>query len=191
MQLAIQRGSIMQEPFYAAINTIFNGCYQNIATSGKRYYIDMDVELIDAVGEESAEILKISKDMRHEQFRTTLVRTIDPDSERVYVDQRTISWLQYGLIDAETAAILTGRATDEEALAELRSFHRRLAELKRKQSQAAEDQTMMQNQAQEETGKVLYQEKLRDEAREDSQKDKDRATKIISSAIKPGAGGGK
>jgi hypothetical protein len=187
MQLAIQRGSIMQEPFYAAINSIFNGCYQNIATSGKRYYIDMDVELVDAVGEESAEILKISKDMRHEQFRTNLVRTVDPDSERVYVDQRTLSWLQYGLIDAETAAILTGRATDEEALAELRAFHRRLAELKRKQAQAAEDQVMVQNQAQEQTGQVLYQEKLRDEAREDSEKDKDRATKIISSAIKPGA----
>ena len=188
MQLAIQRGSIMQEPFYAAINAIFNGCYQNIATSGKRYYIDMDVELIDAVGEESAEILKISKDMRHEQFRTTLVRTVDPDSERVYVDQRTISWLQYSLIDAETAAVLMGRATDEEALQELRAFHRRLAELKRKQTEAAGDQTEMQAQAQEQTGQVLYKEKLRDEAREDSQKDKDRATKIISSAIKPGAG---
>ena len=188
MQLAIQRGSIMQEPFYAAISSIFNGCYQNIATSGKRYYIDMDVALVDAVGEESAEILKISKDMRHEQFRTSLVRTIDPDSERVYVDQRTISWLQYGLIDQETAALLTGRATDEEALAELRAFHRRLAELKRKQSQAGQDQTEMQAQAQEQTGEVLYKEKLRDEAREDSEKDKDRATKIISSAIKPGAG---
>ncbi len=188
MQLAIQRGSIMQEPFYAAINAIFNGCYQNIATSGKRYYIDMDTELVDAVGEESADVLKISKDMRHEQFRTTLVRTIDPDSERVYVDQRTISWLQYGLIDGETAATLTGRATDEEALVVMRAFHRRLAELKRKQSQAAEDQAQIQAQAQEETGKVLYGEKLRDEAREDSQKDKDRATKIISAAIKPGAG---
>jgi len=148
----------------------------------------MDTELVDAVGEESAEVLKISKDMRHEQFRTSLVRTIDPDSERVYVDQRTISWLQYGLIDGETAATLTGRATDEEALAVLRSFHRRLAELKRKQSQVGEDQAQAQTQAQEETGRVLYGEKLRDEAREDSQKDKDRATKIISSAIKPGAG---
>lgn len=188
MQLAIQRGSIMQEPFYAAIGAIFNGCYQNIATSGKRYYIDMDVDLIDAVGEESAEVLRISKDMRHEQFRTALVRSVDPDSERVYVDQRTLSWLQYQLIDHETAALLLGRASDEEALAELRAFHRRLAELKKKQSEAAQDQQEMQAQAQEQTGQILYQEKLRDETREDAEKDKDRATKIISSAIKPGAG---
>jgi len=184
MQLAIQRGSIMQEPFYAAINSIFSGCYQNIATSGKRYYIDMDVALVDAVGEESAEVLKISKDMRHEQFRTSLIRTIDPDSERLYVDQRTLAWLQYGLIDHETAAILTGRATDEEALAELRAFHRRLAELKKKQAAAAEDQAKIQAQANQQTGQVLYQEQLRDEARETGEKDKDRATKLISEGIK-------
>ena len=119
-------------------STIFGGCYQNIATSGKRYYIDMDVELIDAVGEESAEILKISGDMRHEQFRCHLIRTVDPDSERVYVDQRTLAWLQYGLIDHKAAAMLMGRATDEEAIAELRDFQRRMAELQRKQEAAAE-----------------------------------------------------
>ena len=57
----IQRGSIIQEPFYKAIMDIYSGCYQSIATSGKRYYIDNDVELVDAVGEEegySVETLK-------------------------------------------------------------------------------------------------------------------------------------
>ena len=149
----------------------------------------MDTELVDAVGDESAEILKISKDMRHEQFRTSLVRTVDPDSERVYVDQRTMAWLQYGLIDHDTAASITGRATDEEALAALRDFHRRLAELKQKQAAAAEDQAMMEAEAQEQTGQVLYQEKLRDDARESSEKDKDRATKVVSNAITAAAKG--
>ena len=188
MQLAIQRGSIMQEPFYGALSTIFNGCYQNIATSGKRYYIDMDVELIDAVGEESAEILKISGDMRHEQFRCVLVRTTDPESERLYVDQRTLAWLQYGLIDSKTAAMLTGRATDEEAIAELRNFQRRMAELQRKQESAGQDAATMQNNAQDQAGQVVYGEQLRQEARDTLDKDKDRATKVVTAAMKPGAG---
>jgi hypothetical protein len=184
MQLAIQRGTIMQEPFYGAIGTIFNGCYQNIATSGKRYYIDSDASLVDAVGEDSAEVLKLSKDMRPEQFRTSLVRSVDPDTERLYVDQRTLQWVQFGLIDHQTAAILVGRATDEEALQEMRSYHRRVAEAKRKQEQAGQDALIMETNAKEQAGQVIYGEQLRQEAREDSESDKDRATKIISSGMK-------
>jgi len=184
MQLAIQRGTIMQEPFYGAIGTIFNGCYQNIATSGKRYYIDSDASLVDAVGEDSAEVLKLSKDMRPEQFRTALVRSVDPDTERLYVDQRTLQWLQFGLVDPQTAAVLVGRATDEEALQELRSYHRRVAEAKRKQEQAGQDAMIMETNAKEQAGQVIYGEQLRQEAREDSDADKDRATKIISSGMK-------
>lgn len=184
MQLAIQRGSIMQEPFYGAISTIFNGCYQNIATSGKRYYIDTDASLVDAVGEDSAEVLKLSKDMRPEQFRTSLVRTVDSETERLYVDQRTLTWTQYGLIDQPTAALLIGRASDEEAIQELRAFQKRLAEAKRKQEAAGQDAAIMEANAREQTGQVLYGEKLRDEARETAEADKDRATKIISSSMK-------
>jgi hypothetical protein len=43
MQLMIQRGSIIQEPFYRAISDIYHGCYQSVASSGKRYYIDNEV----------------------------------------------------------------------------------------------------------------------------------------------------
>jgi hypothetical protein len=184
MQLMIQRGSILQEPFYSAISDIYLGCYQSIATSGKRYYIDMDVELVDAVGMDSAEVLKLSKDMRMENFRVTLVRSVDPKTERLFVDQRTLVWLQYGLIDHATAASLFGRASDEEAVMEMREFQKRLSETKRKAAAAQDDAIAMQFNAQEQAGSVLYGEQLRQETRESAEKDKDRATKIITSAMK-------
>jgi hypothetical protein len=110
MQLMIQRGSILQEPFYAAIMEIFKGCYQSAISSGKRFYIDNETELVDIVGTESAEVIKLSKDMRGENFRATLIRSVDPATERVYVDQQLIQWIQYGLIDQPTAGMLYGRA---------------------------------------------------------------------------------
>lgn len=184
MQLMIQRGSILQEPFYSAIADIYHGCYQSVATSGKRYYIDLDVELVDAVGIEAAEVLKMSKDMRPENFRISLVRTVDQKTERMYVDQRTLVWLQYGLVDHETAGMLIGRATDAESIAEMRAFQRKLAEMKRKQSAAQEQSTALQENAQQQMGEVVYGEQLRQEAREDDQKGMDRATKVITSAMK-------
>jgi hypothetical protein len=184
MQLMIQRGSILQEPFYSAIADIYHGCYQSVATSGKRYYIDLDVELVDAVGIEAAEVLKLSKDMRPENFRVSLVRTVDQKTERMYVDQRTLVWLQYGLVDHETAGMLIGRATDAEAIAEMRGFQKKLAEMKRKQAAAQEQSTALQENAQQQMGEVVYGEQLRQEAREDDQKGMDRATKVITSAMK-------
>ena len=184
MQLMIQRGSILQEPFYAAISDIYKACYQSVATSGKRYYIDMDAELVDAVGIDSAEVLKLSRDMRMENFRVSLERTVDAKTERMYVDQRTLLWLQYGLIDHVTAAVLIGRASDEEALAEMREYQKRLADTRRKAEAAADDGAMLEANQKEQMGQVIYGEQLRQEAREDDQKDKDRSTKIVTAALK-------
>lgn len=184
MQLMIQRGSITQEPFYSAIENIYKGCYQSIATSGRRYYIDMDVELNDAVGEESAEVIKLSKDYRNENFRVFLKRSMDRESERIIVDQKLMLWLQYGLMDHETVSNLIGRATEEEAHIALRNFTKKISMLKRKAEAAQADITQQQAQAQQQAGTVLYGEKLREEARESAEKDKDRATKVVTAVLK-------
>lgn len=178
MQLMIQRGSILQEPFYAAIMEIFKGCYQSAISSGKRFYIDNETELVDIVGIESAEVIKLSKDMRGESFRATLKRSIDPDTERVYVDQQLIQWIQYGLIDQGTAAMLYGRANQDEAIMEMRGFQKRFAEQKRKAAQEQSRVTAQQTNIQDQTGQVMYSEKLRDETRESLEKDKANATKL-------------
>jgi len=184
MQLMIQRGSIIQEPFYKALMDVFKGCYQSIITSGKRYYIDNDVELVDAVGEESANILKLSKDIRNESMRVTLVRSIDAANERLMVDSTLMAWLQFGLIDGEIVSKLYGKATNEEALLEMREYQKRLAVQKRlaaaKQQQLLEQGTNAREQASE----VIYNEGVRDTVREDLNKEKDRQTKLDVAGIK-------
>jgi len=178
MQLMIQRGSVIQAPFYKAIMDVYRGCYQSIATSGKRYYIDNDVELIDAVGENSAEILKLSKDIRNEAMRVTLVRSTDDMNERLSVDSTLMSWLQFGLLDQETVSKLYGRATMEEALLEMREYQKRLAVQKRMAAQEQQAVIAQQVNARNQASEVVYNEALRDKARDDMNKQLDRETKL-------------
>lgn len=186
MQLMIQRGSIIQEPFYKAVTDVFRGCYQSVISSGKRYYVDNDVELMDAVGEDSAQVLKLSKNVRNESMRVFLTRSIDTANERLNVDSTLMSWLQFGLLDQETVSKLYGRATMEEALLEMREFQKRLAVQKRMaaQQQAAMQQT--QSNVQSQAGDVLYNEGVRDKAREDMNKQADRQTKLEIAGMKSG-----
>lgn len=178
MQLMIQRGSIIQEPFYKAIMDCFKGCYQSIITSGKRYYIDNDIELMDAVGEDSASILKLSKDMRNEAMRITLTRSMDDANERLTVDSTLVTWLQFGLIDQDVVSKLYGRATMEEALFEMREYQKRLAVQKRAAMQQEQAMAMQQQNVKEQAGQVLYNESVRDKTREDLNKQADRDLKL-------------
>jgi hypothetical protein len=186
MQLMIQRGSIIQEPFYKALTDVFHGCYQSVVSSGRRYYADNEVELIDAVGEDAAQIIKLSKDTNTESLRVTLVRSMDTMNERMTTDAALMSWLQFGLIDQEVVSNLYGRCTMEEALIELREFQKRLANQKRMAAQAQAQISAQQQNVQNQAGEVVYNESVRDKTRDQLNKDADRATKlsIASNKIK-------
>jgi hypothetical protein len=177
MQLMIQRGSIIQEPFYKALTDVYHGCYQSILTAGKRYYIDNDLDLDDYIGVDGAQVIRLSKDMRLENLRAVVKRAIDPQTERMYVDQQLTQWMQFGLMDASTAASLIGKATNEEAIMALRDFHK---DLLAKQRMAGQQQEVLDGQQanfQEQAGRVVYDEQIRQEAREDINKEQDRQVK--------------
>jgi len=180
MQLMIQRGSIIQEPFYKAISDVYHGVYQSIASSGKRYYADHETELVDAVGEDGVQILKLSKDIRTESMRVSLVRSMDTMNERLTVDSTLMSWLQFALLDQETVAKLYGRCTMEEALLELREFQKRLANQKRMAAQQASEIQAQQTQVKEAAGNVIYNENIADKTREQFNKQADRDVKMAA-----------
>lgn len=184
MQLMIQRGTIIQEPFYKALTDVYEGCYQSILTAGRRYYIDNDLDLEEYFGEEGASILRMSREDRLESLRVTLQRAIDPATEKMYVESTVLKWLQFGLIDHPTAASLIGRATFEEAVMALRDYQKDLLARQRMAAQQQEVASAMQQNAQQQAGRVLYGEQLRQEAREDTQAEADRQVKRDVAATK-------
>jgi hypothetical protein len=184
MQLMIQRGSIIQEPFYAALASVFRGCYQGLISSGRRYYADNEVELMDATGEDAMQIIKLSKDTNTESLRLTLNRSIDNANERLAVDATIMSYLQFGLLDQDTAGNLVGRASSEEVLYELREYQKRLQNQKRMAAAAAQQQGQTTQNVQDQAGNVIYNQGVADRTREDMNKALDRSTKLQIAAGK-------
>jgi hypothetical protein len=113
-QLMIQRGSLMQEPFYNAITEIFLQCYQAIATVGKRIYADNERELTMAVGDSGYKIIKITEDMSLEDFKCFVKRENTEEVLTRAGDQMLLQYLQLGLIDKDSYAILVGRSSPDE-----------------------------------------------------------------------------
>lgn len=154
-QLLIQRGSLMQEPFYNAITQIFKQCYQSVATVGKRIYADNERNLAIAVGDEGSKVIKITRDMKLEDFRVFVKRQNSDEMLIESGNQMLLSLYQImnpdgtrALLDDKRFASLWGRSTPDEVGMALRQAAKEREELQRAQTKAA-NQQMAQQQAQE------------------------------------------
>jgi len=179
-QSLIQRGSLMQEPFYHGLTRIFNQMYQMIATVGKNIYIDNEAELHIAVGDDAAERIKLSKGMKLEDFRTFIKRDQDDESQKQTANQMLMLFLEMQMIDDKEFANLYDRATPAEVTNALRMQAKAKIELERQQAEA-------DAQAQEQAMMMQQQEQMRQEQREDATADRKHAQKLDEIIMKEGA----
>ncbi len=120
-ELLIQRGSLMQEPFYNAISDFYVQMYQDAATVGKRMYIDNERELAIITGDEGVDILTLSKDLRNEDFRAFVSRENDDTVLQNQANQMLDIFLEKGLIDDKVHANHYNRSTPDDVTMALRS----------------------------------------------------------------------
>ena len=135
-ELLIQRGSLMQEPFYSAITNLFIQMYQHIATVGKRMYIDNERELAIITGDEGVEILVMSKDLANEDFRVFISRENDEAILKSQANGMLDVFLEKQLIDDRVYANLYNRSTPDDVTMALRSQAGLRIEAARKQAKA-------------------------------------------------------
>ncbi len=141
----IQRGSLMQEPFYSAISSLYLQVFQHTATVGKRMYIDNERELAIATGDNGVQILNLSKGMRNEDFRVFIERENDQESLKAQGDQLLNVFLQSGLIDEIVYSNLFSRSTPSQVAMALREQASKKIELRRQQAkQSQKDQQIQQ-----------------------------------------------
>jgi len=157
-QLLIQRGSLMQEPFYNALTQVFLQVHQHTATVAKRMYIDNERELAIAVGDDGVEILELSKEMRNEDFRAFVTRENAEESLFAQGDQMLNVFLQTGMIDEKIYANLYSRSTPSDVAMALRESAGKKIELQRQQAKQAESdkQIAMQSMAQQEQANAQF-----------------------------------
>jgi hypothetical protein len=120
-ELLIQRGSLMQEPFYSAVTDLFIQMYQHIATVGKRMYIDNERELAIITGDEGVLILQMSRDLYNEDFRVFVTRENDEALLRSQANSMLEIFFERQLIDEKIFANLYDRSTPTDVTMALRS----------------------------------------------------------------------
>lgn len=154
----IQRGSLMQEPFYHGITNIFKQCYQSMCTVGKRIYLDSERNITIAVGDEWAETIKLSNDLRLEDFRIFVKRESPDEILKQAGDNMLLALLNNPtgpLIDQKRFADLYGRSTPDEVANALRAYANEREELQRMSNAAAqEEEQVLQQQAMQEQAEM-------------------------------------
>lgn len=145
-QLMIQRGSLVQEPFYHAIEKVMLQCYQSIASRGKRIYIDSEETLVKAVGDDSAKVIQLSEDMRLEDFRAFVKRDNSPELLVAAGDELLNFLSEKQKIDDTVYADLYGRSTPTQVANRLRSFAKVRMEMSRMQGEADKETEAKQEQ---------------------------------------------
>jgi len=137
-QLMIQRGSLMQEPFYDAIARVFTQSHQSTATVGKMIYMNNQRELAQIAGDESIEVFKLSEDMANEEFRVFIKRSNNREQEQQQADSILFILLERQLIDDKFLADHLGRSTVEQIRIDLRKLvNKRILERKKAEEEQA------------------------------------------------------
>jgi phosphorylcholine metabolism protein LicD len=120
--LQIQRGSLIQEKFYARIKDIMIQTYQGVASQGKRIYADHPYRLSQIVGEEGARDIIITKDMNLEDFRV-FIHTSQPDEDqKSEAMAASLQLFQLGLLGDKQVADVWNRGDLTDVARLLREF---------------------------------------------------------------------
>jgi len=144
-ELLIQRGSLMQEPFYESISRLFIQMYQYTASVGKLIYIDNEREIVNMLGDNGAEVIKLSDDMKNEDFNVFVERENDDSVLKSQANQMLAVFLERGMIDDKIFANLYNRSTPNDVTRALRNQAKLKAEAER---QAAIEQSKQMEQMQ-------------------------------------------
>jgi hypothetical protein len=162
MQLQIQRGALLQEPFYASLENCFLDCFQAIVTCCKTFYLENKRQLIIAVGEEDSTVLEMTEDMRWEDCLVTIKRSVEPEKERMATDQLIMQYMQLQLLDDISAANLIGRANADELAIAVRDFAKQKLEMRRMQAEQAQKQQQAQAQQDQQQGQMAAKKEQQD-----------------------------
>jgi hypothetical protein len=175
IQSQIQRGTLIQEPFYYALTSMLRQAYQHMATVGKRIYFDNPRKLTMMVGDEGLKRINITKDMMLEDYRIFIEREEAKESQLETTNNLILSLMQMQLIDPPTAANLFNRSTVDDVASALRRFQINLKTAKdRADRQAASQEQQAMQLAGEQQGLAQQEQMMAQEMQMDEmQKDRD------------------
>jgi hypothetical protein len=124
VEAQIQRGSLVQEPFYWALTSILKQAYEHMATVGKAVYHDNPRKLAMMVGDKGLQNIKITEDHLLQDYRIFIKRSESAEAGVNAGNQLLFTLLQAGLIDQTIFSNLFNRASPDLIARELRNYSR-------------------------------------------------------------------
>lgn len=124
VEAQIQRGSLVQEPFYWALTSILKQAYEHIATVSKAIYFDNPRKLAIMVGDKGLQTIAITKDELLQDYRIFIKRAESQEQGVNNGNSLLFTLLQAQLIDQKIFANLYNRANPDLIARSLREHHK-------------------------------------------------------------------
>ena len=124
IEAQIQRGSLVQEPFYWALTSILRQAYEHMATVGKAVYYDNPRRLAMIVGDKGFKDITITEDNMMQDYRVFIDRAESKQQGITNGNQLLFTLLQAGLIDQEIFSNLFNRANPDLIAQSIRQYNR-------------------------------------------------------------------
>jgi len=125
IEAQIQRGSLVQEPFYWALTSILEQAYDHMSTVGKAIYYDNPRKLAMMVGDKGLQNIAITQDMLLQDYRIFIKRSESEEQGINAGNSLLFTLLQAQLIDQVMFANLFNRADSESISKALREYHKK------------------------------------------------------------------
>lgn len=124
VEAQIQRGSLVQEPFYWALTSILKQAYEHMASVGKAIYYDNPRKLAMMVGDKGLQNIAITQDTLLQDYRMFIKRSESKEQGINNGNSLLFTLLQAQLIDQTIFANLFNRATPDLISRALREHHK-------------------------------------------------------------------
>ena len=121
---AIQRGSLVQEPFYWGLTSILKQAHEHIITVGKAIYFDNPRRLAMMVGDSGMKNIMITEEHMASEYRLFINRVESKEKSEETGNQLLFTLLQAGLLDKDSFSNLFNRATPDRIAKALRAISR-------------------------------------------------------------------
>jgi len=122
IEAQIQRGSLVQEPFYYALTRILHQGYEHQATVGKAIYCDNPRRLASMVGDKGFQNIIITKEHLLQDYRIFVDRSETKEQGVQAGNQLLFTLIQAGLIDDKIFSNLFDRADSRMIARALREY---------------------------------------------------------------------
>ena len=169
IEAQIQRGSLIQEPFYWALTSILKQACEHMVTVGKSIYHDNPRKLAIMVGDRGLQDIMINEDHLMQDYRIFIKRSENREKGVAAANQLLFTLLQAGMLDQMVFSNLYNRATPDSVAKALRQYQRDKQMAQAKADRAANEGIAQQpaNQQQMMEAMALEQQTAKQEMREE------------------------